>query len=55
MELSLKDEIQLVVERVFIGNGKAGSNKLRLQRLNITHIVMTGYGMTALFPEDFHY
>ena len=55
MDLSLKDDIQLVVERVFIGNGDAGTNKLRLQRLGVTHIVMTAYGMKASFPDHFHY
>lgn len=54
-DLSLKDDINLVVDRVYIGNAAADQNNLRLKRLGITHIVQAAYGMKCNFPDEFNY
>ena len=42
----MNGELDMIVDRIYLGNAKAGENKTRLDILGITHICICSFGLT---------
>lgn len=52
---SLGDDMQMVIERLFIGDKKASEDNKRLRLLGVSLVVQAVVGVAFRFPEEFRY
>jgi len=55
MALTLGDDMDMIIEHLYIGNNKASEDSVRLQKLGVTLIVQVVAGVILRFPNLFLY
>lgn len=55
MSTLLREDLHMVLDRLFIGCQEASEDPKRLKLLQVSHIIYAVIGQSPLFPSDFEY